>query len=515
MARFTKEIVREGNFFVSDDKGGRHETTLTREQFLRWIANYQKMRSKGYNIPAPWGHDFENGVPVRFGRDGAPKPLENAGFVEDLRLEFVAGPNGEAQAALVGEFEVPGDENDANTPAGRVGKTVKETSVYIRPSFTDGTGETYDETLMHAALVLHGIQPGQPNFTPIEKGSYAIAMSQMVPVAMSSTAPGDLAAQFDNEADDEDELRENAGKPTNKGTDTLGQLIGALRDAKLMDLPDETTEDTVLQYMLVAVRQNKLTSNGGPFVPPATPQSPVAPAPGGPPPPVLPGAGQPDQPPPGSEGAPPPAPGQQPPSPQPGLPQPPPAKSVDLRKPPKAGVEQNPPSIAMAQTDPIVMGQQIEALTGANKILAAHVTQVEADKRATRIAALVSSGRCTKEYADAHLTPMLAGFAMSIGADGKPAKAPIDTVLAALEQQPARTGSVLNTLSGTSIPGVNVDHLPASVRNQVAAVVMSALGGSIPAGATEQDIGNLFASPGTLNESEAVDTVNNFLAMVK
>lgn len=522
MARFKKDIVSEGEFWVNDpDTNTRHKTVLTRARFAKWLESFNKSRAKGYNIPAPFDHDTKNAVPLRFGRDGVPSALSNAGFIESLTQEIRDAGDGKSVAVLVGEFDVPGDENDPTSPAGRIGKTIRDTSVYIRPNYTDGTGEVHEEGFMHAALCVLPIQPGQANFTSVPAPGLAIAMSQRVVVMStgSGSTPGGLAAQFENQPDDD----ENTPEPGNTLGDPSGQLNGdiarrvveALREAKVMDLPDDTSEETILQYILVAVRQKQLMPGTSSFVPPGQqPQTPPAGSPPGSVPPV-PGATSSGQPPiPGQTPAADPLAAQSPAPGQPPVPGQPPSNPINLKKPPKAGVEQ-PPSIAMSHTpeqERALLMSQVSNLEAGNKLLANYVTNLEMEKRNARIAALVSSGRVTQAYADAQLVPALKGFTMSLTAEGKPATNPIDTILGALEAQPARTGSVINTLGNINLAG-----LPAESQAAVAGILMSLGGVNLPAGATEHGHPggeSFFAMPGTQTEAEAVATADQFLKNV-
>jgi hypothetical protein len=168
----------------------------------------------------------------------------------------------------------------------------------------------------------------------------------------------------------------------------------------------------------------------------------------------------------------------------------------------------------MSQPTPEVLMSQIEGLSKANQLLAGYVTMLERDKRAARIASLVASGRITQEYADAHLKAQLEGFQMSLGADGKPAATTIDTLLVALENLPARTGSVHNTLVG--IPQGAFQHLPAEAQNAIATVLMN-MGGSIPAGSVEEGhpMKDFFTGGSApLTDAAATEVANNFLKNV-
>lgn len=489
MARFRKVIATAGKYTVANERGGRHETELTMDRFRNWVMNHAKLKSKGYKVPTPFVHDMKNGVPVEVGPDGVPDALKNAGFIEDLSAEVINGV-----PSLVGVFDIPGDSQDPNSLAYKVGKTVKETSVYVRPGFLDGKGETYTgEVPMHVALITNPIEPGQQNFELIGSGNdLAIAMSQKVVMGNGGNLSPQIGDTEDEKPEDEDEGFEpvtDSGETASTGGDSLiAQLIKVLRNPTInIDLPDDTNEGNFAERLNVAARQRAKQ----PAQPPVAQPAPPAPPPGQ----------QPQ--------------GQQPPN-QPGQP----GKPVSLVKPPRNAVEQ-PASLAMSQDvnqtaeqKLAVVMSQLAGYESANKILSGYVTALEKEKRAHRIAALVASGRVTQDYADKHLQPSLEGFQMSLGADGNPAPAAIDTLLVALEAMPAKTGSVAATM--VSLPASAFSNLPPEAQNAVATVLMN-MGGAIPAGAREETHpqAGFFDKAEIVDETKGKEVANQFLANVR
>ena len=199
MPKFDKMIVSEGRYRIRNPKSGRFENVeLTLDDLEQMADTAGKLQSKGYKIPAPWKHDFNIHAFTKLesGDNGLLEDsTKNGGFWDNLRLD-VNKETGKTE--LWGTVEAPGSEDDPNTPAGKIGKTVKETSIYLRRNFdlTDDSGESLKNVPMHIALVTHPIEPGQPNFQPASDGELAIAMSDMMPV----TEFGDLTtllAEFD------------------------------------------------------------------------------------------------------------------------------------------------------------------------------------------------------------------------------------------------------------------------------------------------------------------------------
>ena len=162
-----------------------------------------------------------------------------------------------------------------------------------------------------------------------------------------------------------------------------------------------------------------------------------------------------------------------------------------------------------------VVMSQMESLKGANTLLAGYVNALEREKRTARISSLVASGRVTQAYADAQLKPVLEGFQMSVGQDGKPVPAPIDTLLIALEALPAKTGSV--TQMANNVPSSLLAGLPLEAQGAVAQVLMSIGGGSLaaPNGSTEEGHpggAGFFAAPGAdADPAKVAEQVNDFL----
>jgi hypothetical protein len=383
MAKFVKPVVKAGKYVVSTPNGGRTETTLTVERLAKWVDSFNRLKAKGYRTPAPFDHILE-ASPFRVGQAVNVPADKNGGFWNRLWLD------GET---LMGELQSPGKTNDPNSPASKIGTTVQETSVYAVPNWKDGTGDTYDEVLSHIALVVNPIEPGQGNFKPVE-GAIALAMSQHIGGDGNNTSADTRQPANDGSQDDDSDDDDDDGMPATGQGGIVKQIVKALRQTEIgIDLPDDTNEANVLERLLVAARQKCVAKP------------------------------QPEQ--------------QQPPQP------PPPKPAQSLRKPPEGAV-QEPTQVTMSTTpnaaapaqDPVLMSQ-LEALKTQNTQLTSLLMASEANARAGRIAALLHSGRITKEYADKYLTPHLAGFQMSFGTDGKQNKHVLDSLLEAVEAMPA------------------------------------------------------------------------------
>ncbi len=179
MAKFAKEILREGTFEVST-LTGRKTVTFTKEDFEKYRDTSNKMLQSGIKISGPWKHITKGQfVPPVEEVSQSPDPADNAGFWEN----FYVSQNSDGRYSFYGVIDCPGDQSDPNSPAYKVGKTVKDTSIGALPGFRDGRGFDWgSHAIAHIALPLDPVEPGQSNFVPLPDGKeyLTIAMSRMI-----------------------------------------------------------------------------------------------------------------------------------------------------------------------------------------------------------------------------------------------------------------------------------------------------------------------------------------------
>lgn len=175
--RYRKKTLPPGEYWI----GGK-PVQLTESRLRSAIHNTQRLLKKGVRIPVPFAHVDESGVvpgPFIESREGAPidhetgKPIGwrsdlNAGFLTSIRYD-----NGVEM-----EIEVDGEENDPNTPAGKIGKTIRDTSLVFRPDYRTCDGEQLGEVIYQAAVVTNPVEHGQENF--------ALAMNETILMATST-----------------------------------------------------------------------------------------------------------------------------------------------------------------------------------------------------------------------------------------------------------------------------------------------------------------------------------------
>lgn len=179
MPKFKKMVVSEGVYYPYNPKTMKKEKVVVSKQDLEEIvSSFSKMKDKGLKIPAPWKHDFDITTFTKI-EEGSSGILEdsskNAGFWDSLEGAINPKTN---KFEVWGEVDVPGDADDANTPAGKVGTSVRDTSIYLRKDFEDGNGNKWDKAIMHIALVTHPIENGQPNFELTDPNDSYLAMSE-------------------------------------------------------------------------------------------------------------------------------------------------------------------------------------------------------------------------------------------------------------------------------------------------------------------------------------------------
>jgi len=227
--RFKKVIVTEGKYRQYNPKTNQFEMReVTKDDLQKTASTFQEMRGAGLRVPAPWKHDFNvtTFAKLEEGDNGLLKDSSvNAGFWESLSTEVIDG-----KTALVGTIEAAGKPEDPNTPAGKIGTSVKDTSIYLRDKFVDGTGKEWDKAIMHIALVTHPIEPNQRNFELAENDSY-IAMS---------------------------ELMENEIENGSETDALLSELSGKLRKVCKIFLPPNTTSENLVSNLMIAVSQYEL-----------------------------------------------------------------------------------------------------------------------------------------------------------------------------------------------------------------------------------------------------------------
>lgn len=211
--KFKKQILRPGVYFVNDGNNGRRLEYITAERLKHWADQHKKMVSAGLHVPAPAIHKKE-AEPT----NSLKTSKDNYGWWE--QIEFTGN-------ALEGVVDIP-----VKSDQERIGKTVKEVSIYAKPKFIDGLGNEWKDVLTHIAIITNPIEPNQKNFEKVEDGSLSIAMSDIVQMSNSQlqTLDSKMKAKKkkakmapDNEMEDEGQEEDMADDMANESPDGMDE----------------------------------------------------------------------------------------------------------------------------------------------------------------------------------------------------------------------------------------------------------------------------------------------------
>lgn len=261
---YDKVIVRPGSYRVPakkgspgafEDEGGRwvREETFSIDRLNKIAAIAAKMSDEKIKIPAPFAHRDKNKkyvFPVK--GDGADaldalhnKPLAwdasiNGGFWRDLRFvddasainpEFQPGPG------LIGTVDTFGDPSDLNSPAGKVSRTVQETSICVLKNYKPPMSDApYEDYIAHIAMPVHAVEPGQDNFAEVAAMSEE-SDDDLIVVSMSDLVQANDGADAQEQDDPE-----------------MVEVLGFLTQLKI-DLPPDTNRDNLISVLRITLRQ--------------------------------------------------------------------------------------------------------------------------------------------------------------------------------------------------------------------------------------------------------------------
>lgn len=258
MPRFVKDIVRAGRYKIGD----RFEE-VTPERLQKWARNFSKQREAGLSIPAPCFHEKTKSIPAFIGSDREgflKKSTDNLGFWESLYYDPDA-------KALRGVIDAPGDVNDPNTPAGKIGQTIRETSIYVAKQWQDGSGRVWDdEPVMHIACVTHPVEGGQSNFQPASEDGLAIAMSFYSEEESDKEEQGEPAPQKPEANGSAKKKSFGSNKPEEvhgseplevepNAANSIASLLPLLEKHAGVKLPTDTSDDNFVERLMVALTQ--------------------------------------------------------------------------------------------------------------------------------------------------------------------------------------------------------------------------------------------------------------------
>lgn len=237
---FRKLLTTPNRYIIN---GEEHE--LTKDVLMKVAENGNKLIEKGARIPTPFAHaDTEGNVPspVNVTEEGAVIDFQtgqpigwrsdlNAGYVKSFSYGEIENESGEKIEGLIGELEVE------NSAASKLGTTITETSMGLRPGYTDSHGDQYEGyTPIHAALVTNAVEMDQSNFQAAED-QLAIAMNETIfmatPVEDNPSAPSSAL-----------QLQESP----------ISRLIEKLKSVGL-NIPDDTADENFQERLEIVIDQ--------------------------------------------------------------------------------------------------------------------------------------------------------------------------------------------------------------------------------------------------------------------
>lgn len=214
-----KEIIPEGSFLVSTPVGRKPET-FTKERLHRLAKTANAMIENGLKIPVPFDHS-KDAVPIVKNAKPASS-FTNAGYWDRM----VVGENEEGKPVLQGITDLPGSDEEPDSPYYKAKNSAKEVSASIRDEYVDGLGRVWKDAIMHVAIVNHAVIPGQKGFEDLPENSYVVNMSML-----DTGDDGDLAL--------------------------MGQIKAAMKESFDITLPDTMDVRLFLRDLLTATLNAK------------------------------------------------------------------------------------------------------------------------------------------------------------------------------------------------------------------------------------------------------------------
>jgi len=265
-ARFEKIVLTPGKYQVAYNGSTTVEEEFTAERLAKIAETAEKMRTNGLRIPIPFRHfdkDSHTPTPVTLSPTGQEidpitgKQIQwdasiNAGFAESLYQN--------EDGALVAVLESFGDENDSNTPAGKIGTTCQETSIGLAKKYVDGKGNVYEDAPIHIAACIKAVEPGQSNFVLLEGEDVSKVSGDLSIVSMSSQLLMALPASSTNETSGSGDrpISSDSGQEDAESNLTcdVPSLLNLLRKLESpIDLPADTTIENLVERLCIAVNQ--------------------------------------------------------------------------------------------------------------------------------------------------------------------------------------------------------------------------------------------------------------------
>lgn len=292
--KFRKLAVSPGEYYITRN-GVREKIRLTKTRLMSWVKNTKRLMDNGRKIPVPFAHADDKGnqpTPIIMDENGAfldantNQPIGwrsdlNAGFLSNIEYGTIDGREG-----IITDLDISGTEDNYDSPAGKFGRTIQETSLGIRPDYSDSTGESYGETAIHVAAVINPVELGQSNFA-LAMSETGILMAKALPKkpalpeeldespviedeALSSAVPQEVPVEEEEEVDpNAPDEQEASSKPIPLRDEVeevddapdMTDLIANLQEFGL-SLPEDTTPENIVERLRLLVRQKNFDTSG-------------------------------------------------------------------------------------------------------------------------------------------------------------------------------------------------------------------------------------------------------------
>lgn len=256
MAEYRKIILTPNVYSVKTRKG-RKLVPVTKTLLKNVAKTANEMIEAGLRIPAPFAHWDENGV--------APSPLLDQETDAETNKKKIWSSDLNAgfwkKFEATNDGELAGYVDIADEYESKVGTTIKETSVFLEPEYTDGLGRTWSNALRHVALVTNAVEPNQKNFELVDTSpEYSLSMAFSMSDAVDSSSQ-----EKPKESDTSDE-KVKSDDSNDKDKDKLGsgnipEIISLLKDKLGYEMPSDTTAENFLdrfRTLLTSIKKDEL-----------------------------------------------------------------------------------------------------------------------------------------------------------------------------------------------------------------------------------------------------------------
>lgn len=261
---YRKFVLGPGKYPVGK-RGGQMVYEEFDESRLRKLVDIgNQFLGTGALIPVPFSHTDQSGTlvsPVNVAEQGVlmdaltGDPIGwdssvNSGFVKRFHYgEFKDPDSGQTEVGLYCDMEIDGDSEVQDTPAYKIGRTVRQVSIGIHKNQEDSLGNAYDELPIHVAACINPRNSVQSNFVNASLFSDVLLFNTSSPPSMES----------DDSADQAPEKPQNPAIPkdpqTALGPDVVvANNVEGLRQVGL-DLPEDTNEENFHERLTIAIRQ--------------------------------------------------------------------------------------------------------------------------------------------------------------------------------------------------------------------------------------------------------------------